>query len=293
MISNNDKGNRYHDEKGRFCRATDNKIPYLNDEATKSSGYAKNERMSGKSWEELKPSERNDFIEVNFTTPVTMKLFKEKIIENTIISDIWEPADYNNALDKEGVDVVGETEHGRQYAIDFKCIATKLGQEVDLKNTEHNLVLFKFDGRKGKETTGWLFKDNLTDFVGFTAINTPYTREQLFGMEDRSKLRNVDGASLTFVSKFNLRNYIETNFKSENELREMYEYYKDYLSYLNLPAEKIKLKGKDGTELNLVISKDKYNGTDGYVATIFINNEILRKKCDAKLFIRHNRHGKK
>lgn len=285
MISNNRQGNKYHDEKGRFCRATDNKIGYLNDEATKSSGYAKNEKLQGRSWEELQEYERNDFLEVNFTTPVTMKLFKKKIIENTNISDIWEPADYNGALDMDGVDVVGETEYGRQYAIDFKCLAMKLGKDIDVVNAEHNLVLFKFDKHKGRETTGWLFKHNMTDFVGFTAINTPYTREQLFKMEDRSKLRNVNGASLTYVNKYSLRNYIETNFKSESDLRSIYDSYKEKLYREHRTSEVVHLKGKDGVVLDMVISKDKYNGTNGYVATLYINNETMRNKCGAKQFV--------
>lgn len=292
MISNNDKGNKYHDEKGRFCRATDNAIPYLNDEGTKSSGYSKNEVFQNKSWEEMSTKERNSFIEANYTTPMALKLFKDKFKEETNIKELWEPADYDQYLDKRGVDVVGETEFGRQYAIDLKCASNKIGEEVDPgKSFEHSIILFRFDPNQQKETDGWIFKNNYTDFVGFTAFDTPYTKEDLYRLgSDRTKAKYMNRASLTYVNKMILRNYIVNNFKSQEDLRSLYESYKHILMEEGLKSKTIELQGQDGNTVNLVISKDKNHENGGYVATLYMSSKIMCDKCNAKWWGRQIKH---
>lgn len=284
MISSNTKGNPNHDEKGRFCRATDNAIPYLNDEATKSSGFSKNEEFKTKKWEEMSIKEKNSFIEVNYTTPMAIKMFKEKFKQDTIIKEIWEPADYDQFLDKRGVDVVGETEFGRQYAIDFKSASNRIGEKIDPgKNFEHSIILFRFDPKQQKETDGWLFKNNYTDFIGFTVFDTPYTKEQLYKLGDkRTNSAYTDRASLTYVNKMILRNYITNNFKSQEDLRTLYEGYKYILEENKSNFIKIPLQGKDGNVVNVIISKDKNHNNSGYLATLYMSSALMCKKCNAK-----------
>ncbi|MCR4661658.1 MAG: hypothetical protein K5765_06655 [Clostridia bacterium] len=289
-----DIGNPYHDEKGRFTRATDDKIPFLDDEATKSSGYSKKEYLEGKNWQELSrvnvngriQNKQNEFIDTYFVTPILKKLFSKKIIETTPIQDVWEPADYNQKLDKAGVDLVGEVGFKKLYTIDLKCISGELGKPIDIKNPEFNIIMFRYDPNVQNDVEGWIFKNNLTKLVGFSAIDTPYNKEELFNLgEERSKLKNTNGASMFLTNKRYLSSYLTDNFGiNKDDYYTKFQKIKFECMTFGYKDKVIPIKGKDGTELNMRVSQDKNTG--GWVCELKITGQTLHEKCKAMKYIR-------
>ena len=281
MISNNKLGNPYHDELGRFTRAENvaDKIE------TQSSGYTKNKYLQGKTWEELgKMGKRNEFIEVNYTTPMALKLFSKALIDNTEIQDLWEPADPDQKLDKDGVDVVGVLGNKSMYRIDFKCSANQLGNEIDVKSAMHNIILFRFDPKtKNPDAQGWIFKHNSTDIVGFVAINTPHNQEELFNLgEERLKYKNMKSASLVLVNKATLYDYVLNNFNSEEWFLKQFQSIRNELEYNGKNAKAITIEGKDGLQVKMVVSYDKV--THGYSAGLKISVGSLQRRCKGRVF---------
>lgn len=272
--------NPYHEpggkpEGGQFARAQGNS----------SSDMKKLYLKKATTWKELKHfsdsqgikrDRQEEYIDVFFNGHILQKLVFQMVKQNTVIKDVWEPADPESKLDKQGVDFVAEMPSGAFLTIDTKVATSHFGGKANLDNPSFSIVLFRYDPNKHKEDDGYFYKDNSTNLYSFTEIDTSYTKEELFNMGDKiGDTKNINGFVSYLIPKKYFQRYIEENFGDKQENYNRFQQLKYECLTFEKQAADMEIHGKDGTILKLVVNVDKQTGR--YACTLRVDGNMLIK----------------